>query len=114
VDSVGGPTLAFVLRTLRYGAAVAASGLTGGNTLETSVFPFIVRDVTLIGVDTVLTPVAERRRVWAGLAGALTPALLDSMVREEVGLDGLTQVLDRNQAGGARGRTLVRPGPAGN
>ena len=65
VDCVGGATLAAVLRTLRYGAAVAASGLTGGNTLETSVYPFIVRDVTLIGVDTVLTPIDERRRVWA-------------------------------------------------
>jgi len=110
VDSVGGPTLDVVLRTLRYGAAVAASGLTGGNTLETSVFPFIVRDVTLIGVDTVLTPIAERRQVWAGLAEAFPPALLERMVHEEVGLEGLVPVLARNQAGGARGRTLVRPG----
>jgi putative YhdH/YhfP family quinone oxidoreductase len=111
VDCVGGPTLAFVLRTLRYGAAVAASGLTGGDTLETSVFPFIVRDVTLIGVDTVQTPITERRRVWAGLAEAFPPALLESMVHEEVTLDGLAPVLARIKAGGARGRTLVRPGP---
>ena len=70
VDCVGGPTLAAVLRTLRYGAAVAASGLTGGNTFESSVYPFIVRAASLIGVDTVLTPIAERRAVWDELATA--------------------------------------------
>jgi len=112
VDCVGGPTLAAVLRTLRYGTAVAASGLTGGNALETSVYPFIVRDVTLIGVDTVLTSIDERRRVWEGLAAAFPPALLEAMVEDEVGLDGLAPVLDRNQAGGSKGRTLVRPGRA--
>jgi len=112
VDCVGGPTLAAVLRSLRYGGAVAASGLTGGNTLETTVYPFIVRDATLIGVDTVLTPIDERRRVWAEMATTFSPALLEGMVREVVDLDGLRPALDRNQAGEARGRTLVRPGPA--
>ena len=73
MDCVGGPTLAAVLRTLRYGAAVAASGLTGGNALETTVFPFIVRDATLIGVDTVLTAIDERRRVWREMATAFPP-----------------------------------------
>ena len=95
VDCVGGPTLSSVLRTLRYGAAVAASGLTGGTALETSVYPFIVRDVTLIGVDTVLTPIDERRRVWGEMATAFAPALLDDMVREEVGLGDLAPVLER-------------------
>jgi acrylyl-CoA reductase (NADPH) len=110
VDCVGGPTLAAILRTLRYGAAVAASGLTGGSALETSVFPFIVRDVTLIGVDTVSTAIDERRRVWAELATAFPPARLAGMVRDEVGLADLGPVLERIQAGEARGRTLVRPG----
>ncbi len=113
VDCVGGPTLAAVLRSLRYGAAVAASGLTGGNTLETTVFPFIVRDATLIGVDSVLTPIDERRRVWDRVATDFPPALVEAMVREEVGLDGLRAVLERVRSGGARGRTLVRPGPVG-
>jgi len=110
VDCVGGPTLAAVLRTLRYGAAVAASGLTGGSTLESSVFPFIVRDAALLGVDTVLTPIDERRRVWGGMVAAFPPELVESMVRETVGLDGLAAALERILAGGARGRTLVRPG----
>ena len=111
VDCVGGPTLAAVLRSLRYGAAVAASGLTGGNALETTVYPFIVRDATLIGVDTVLTPIGERRRVWAEMATAFPPDLLEDMVDGVVDLDELPSVLDRNQAGGSRGRTLVRPHP---
>ena len=113
MDCVGGPTLAAILRTLRYGAAVAASGLTGGNNLETSVYPFIVRDVTLIGVDTVLTPIDERRRVWDDLATAFPPVLLDRMVAEEVDLHGLARALDRIHAGRGRGRTLVHPGPPG-
>ena len=101
-----------MLRTLRYGAAVAASGLTGGNTLETTVFPFIVRDVALIGVDTVLTPIAERRRVWAGAGRRPSPRPCSTaMVREEVGLERPgSRSSSRIQAGGATG---ANPGPAG-
>jgi acrylyl-CoA reductase (NADPH) len=111
VDCVGGPTLAALLRTLRYGAAVAASGLTGGTVIESTVYPFIVRGASLIGIDTVLTPIAERRAVWAELATAFPPGLLDDMIRDEVGLDQLGPALDRIVAGGGRGRTLVRPVP---
>ena len=107
---MGGPTLAAVLRTLRYGAAVAASGLTGGHALETTVYPFIVRNVALLGVDTVLTPTAERRAVWESMATAWPADLLDGMVHDELGLDGLAPALELILAGGVRGRVLVRPG----
>ena len=110
VDCVGGPTLAAVLRTLRYGAAVAASGLTGGASFESTVYPFIVRDATLIGVDTVRTPIVERRKVWDRMATDFPHGLVEAMVRETVGLDGLAAALERIVAGGARGRTLVQPG----
>jgi acrylyl-CoA reductase (NADPH) len=109
VDCVGGPTLSAVLRTLRYGAAVAASGLTGGNTFESSVYPFIVRNASLIGVDTVQTPIAERRSVWEEMATAWPHTMLDGMVDEELALDQLGPALDRILAGGARGRMLVKP-----
>ena len=109
VDCVGGSTLTAVLRTLRYGAAVAASGLTGGNTFESSVYPFIVRNASLIGIDTVSTPIEERRRVWDHIATAFPPGPLDGMVDGEVGLDGLTSALERILAGKGRGRTLVVP-----
>ncbi len=109
VDCVGGSTLGAVLRSLRYGAAVAASGLTGGNSFESTVYPFIVRDASLLGVDTVLTPIGERRRVWATMADDYPPELLDSMVDDQIGLDALGPALDRILAGGTRGRILVDP-----
>jgi acrylyl-CoA reductase (NADPH) len=113
VDCVGGPTLAAVIRSLRYGGAVAASGLTGGNTFESTVYPFIVRNAALIGVDTVQTPIAERRAVWDELATAWPVALLDGMVDEELDLDHLGPGLERILAGGVRGRLLVRPSGPG-
>jgi len=109
VDCVGGSTLAAVLRTLRYGAAVAASGLTGGSALETTVYPFIVRNVALLGIDTVSTPLAERIDVWAELAMGFPMDVLDSMVEGEVTLDGLGPALENILAGRVRGRMLVRP-----
>ena len=65
VDCVGGSTLAYVLRTLRYGASVAASGLTGGTDLPTTVLPFILRGVNLLGIDSVQTPIEARQSMWA-------------------------------------------------
>jgi putative YhdH/YhfP family quinone oxidoreductase len=110
IDCVGGPSLSAVLRTLRYGAAVAASGLTGGSNLESSVYPFIVRNVSLIGIDTVSTPIAERRAVWEEMATAFPEALLEEIVHSELGLGDLAAALEVVLAGGATGRMLVKPG----
>jgi acrylyl-CoA reductase (NADPH) len=109
VDCVGGATLAAVVRTLRYGAAVAASGLTGGTGLETTVYPFIVRSVALLGIDTVSTPIGERRDVWRDLAGWVPGPVLDGMVDGEIGLDGVADAQEAILAGRIRGRLLVRP-----
>jgi acrylyl-CoA reductase (NADPH) len=109
VDCVGGVTLARILRTLRYGAAVAASGLTGGAALETTVFPFITRDVALLGVDTVATDADHRRAVWGRLATDAGRIDLESMVAREVSLDGLGAAIDDVLAARVRGRILVRP-----
>ena len=109
VDCVGGATLARVVRTLRYGAAVAASGLTGGVTLETTVYPFITRGVALLGVDSVRTPVERRRAIWSRLAGDLRPGHLDDIVAAEVPLDGVAGTLADVLAASVRGRVLVRP-----
>ena len=110
IDCVGGATLGAVLRTLRYGAAVAASGLTGGSSLETTVFPFIVRAVSLIGIDSVATPLSDRRAVWASMADEFPPATAEALVAREVGLDTLTEALEAIGQGTVRGRVLVRPG----
>jgi acrylyl-CoA reductase (NADPH) len=109
VDSVGGATLPYLLRTLRYGGAVAASGNTGGAAFSTSVFPFILRGVALLGIDSAGLPIAERRRIWDRLAEDLRPRALGEAITE-VTLDGLEPALDGILAGRARGRWIVRIG----
>jgi len=107
VDCVGGDTLAGVLRGLRYGGAVAASGNTGGVKLSATVLPFILRGVSLLGIDSVQNPIAERRALWQRLADDLRPRRLEA---REVGLDQLEGVLDALLQGAAQGRTVVRVG----
>jgi acrylyl-CoA reductase (NADPH) len=111
VDCVGGRTLQYVLATLRYGGSVAASGNTGGAELSTTVFPFILRGVSLLGVDSVRCPTDLRVELWRRLGGDLRPSALGAIATEEIGLDQLPEALDRVLAGGNRGRTLVRPRP---
>jgi acrylyl-CoA reductase (NADPH) len=109
IDCVGGATLPYLLRTLRYGGAIAASGNTGGAAFSTTVFPFILRGVALIGVDSAALPIAERRALWERLATDLRPRGLGDRVTE-VGLDELPGALDAILAGQAHGRWLVRVG----
>lgn len=110
VDCVGGSTLAYVLSTLRHGAAVAASGNTGGGALTATVFPFILRGAALLGVDSVECPIGLRREIWSRLADGedLRPAALQDLCAGEVDLDGLRAALDGIRSGQSRGRTLVR------
>jgi putative YhdH/YhfP family quinone oxidoreductase len=108
VDPVGGDSTAFALRTTRYGGAVAVSGLVAGIGLKTTVMPFILRDVSLVGVDSVGTPIEERREVWKRLTDDLSPGDLDRLVDRELGLDEVDGYLDEVLEGGGRGRVLVR------
>ena len=110
VDCVGGATLAAVIRSLRYGGAVAATGLTGGNSFESTVYPFIVRSVALLGVDSVVTPIDERRAVWRSVATDFPKDIAESMVAGVVGLDGIDGALEDLAAARVRGRVLVEPG----
>lgn len=109
VDAVGGATLPYVLRSLKRGAMVAASGNAGGAKLETTVFPFILRGVALLGMDSVLVPIERRRAIWDRLATDLRPRDLGAHVTE-VELDDLDAALDGIVAGSARGRWVVRIG----
>jgi len=109
VDCVGGATLAAVIRSLAYGGAVAASGLTGGNSFESTVYPFIVRGVALLGIDSVTTPIEERRAVWRSVATDFPKDVAESMVASEVGLDGIDGALADLAASKVRGRVLVEP-----
>ena len=109
IDCVGGATLTAILKTLRYGGAVAASGLTGGSELTTSVFPFIVRAVRLLGIDSVEMPAGERSVVWQQLAARFPSARIDDIVEREVGLDEVPSVLEAIASGRVRGRVVVDP-----
>lgn len=109
VDAVGAATLPYVLRTLRVGAAVAASGNAGGPDLATTVFPFILRGVALLGMDSVNMPIDRRRRLWDRIATDLRPRHLGRYVNE-LTLDSLEDGLDGIVAGAARGRWIVRIG----
>jgi acrylyl-CoA reductase (NADPH) len=108
VDCVGGNTLANVLKRLNYGSAVAASGLTGGTAIPTSVMPFILRGVALLGIDSVQTPMEVRRKVWSRIASDLKPAGLES-IGHSIGLNDLDRVLTAILAGEVSGRYVVSP-----
>ena len=108
VDCVGGNTLANVLKRLNYGSAVAASGLTGGTAIPTSVMPFILRGVALLGIDSVQTPMEVRRNVWSRIASDLKPAGLES-IGHSIGLNDLDRVLTAILAGEVSGRYVVSP-----
>ncbi|MDP9345537.1 MAG: acryloyl-CoA reductase [Actinomycetota bacterium] len=107
VDPVGGAATAYAVRTTRYGGAVAVSGLTAGPKLETTVLPFILRGVSLLGIESVDAPVELRRDVWRHLATDWRPAGLEESIAREIGLDGIEPVLDTLLAGKAVGRTVV-------
>jgi acrylyl-CoA reductase (NADPH) len=109
IDCVGGPTLATVIRQLKYGASVAASGLTGGGDLPTTVFPFILRGVNLLGIDSVQLPMPDRSALWHRIATDLRPVHLDTVTPEVIGLDDLPTHLDRILTGGVTSRVLVDP-----
>ena len=110
VDPVGGDTLAGVLRAMRYGGVVAASGNTGSIKLPTTVLPFILRAVTLIGIDSVQTPIEQRRETWRRLADDLRPPHLEDAIADEIALDELDGVLAAILDGEVRGRTIVKVG----
>lgn len=88
---------------------MAASGLTGGTDLPTTVYPFIIRGVSLLGVDSVQTPIAQRRRIWATIQERLPASTVDAMVAREVGLGELRGVLGDVLGARVRGRVLVHP-----
>jgi putative YhdH/YhfP family quinone oxidoreductase len=107
VETAGAPTLPYTLRSTRRGGAVALSGNAGGARFTTSVFPFILRGVSLLGMDSAYLPMTERREIWERLATDLRPRHLETIARE-VTLDELEPVFEALLAGGARGRWVVR------
>ncbi len=107
VDPVGGDILAWLTRTMKYGGYISSSGLTAGINLNTTVLPFILRGVSLLGIDSVMCPMARRQDVWRRLATDMKPTRLPT-VTKEITLAGLPEAFATLLAGEARGRTVVK------
>jgi acrylyl-CoA reductase (NADPH) len=107
VDTVGSTTLANVLSMIRYGGAVAACGLAGGMDLPATVAPFILRAVSLLGIDSVMAPLNLRDAAWRRLATDLDRQKLAKMV-EEIGLESVIATGKKIIEGGVRGRLVVK------
>ena len=111
IDCVGGETLAQILRSLRYGAAVAASGLVASAELVTTVYPFITRSVALLGIDSVEATKVTRERVWSAIGLIVSQIDFESLVDREIRLEELPEAFDDVRNGTTRGRILVNPAP---
>ena len=107
VDTVGSHTLANALAQTRYGGAVAACGLAQGMDLPTTVMPFILRNVALLGVDSVMAPLSLRQQAWQRLARDLPAQVLESMT-QEVQLDQAVDQAAQLMAGKVHGRVVVK------
>jgi alcohol dehydrogenase len=107
IDTVGGEILSNVIKGLKYSGSVAICGLVASPAFSTTVLPFILRNVNVLGVDSVELPLAKKQEIWHRLATDLKPDALDKMTTE-VALDGLSDVIDSIIQGGVSGRTLVK------
>jgi len=107
VDSVGSTTLANLLSMTKYGGAIAACGLAAGMDLPSSVAPFILRGVCLLGIDSVMCPLEARKLAWNRLARDLEPQKLAG-ITQEIGLDEVIALAPQILAGQVRGRVVVK------
>jgi acrylyl-CoA reductase (NADPH) len=106
IDSVGGTTLARVLVQMKYRRSVAAVGLAGGSELHTTVIPFLLRGVNLLGIDSVYQPAAPRRAAWQRLARDLDLAKLEAIVRPAT-LEDVPRLAGEILKGQVQGRVVV-------
>jgi acrylyl-CoA reductase (NADPH) len=107
VDTVGSHTLANACATTRYGGVVTACGLAGGMDLPSTVAPFILRGVTLVGIDSVMAPLALRQQAWARLATDLDPVKLEAVTHEIPLSEAIARASDL-MAGQVAGRLVVK------
>ncbi len=106
VDPVGGDVLAWLAKTMAYGGSIANSGLTGGIDVHTTVIPFILRGVNLLGIDSVMCPMPARLEVWRRLATDMKPAKL-AAIAHEIPLSRLDHAFLTLVSGAAKGRFVV-------
>ena len=106
IDTVGGEILSNVIKGLKYSGSVAICGLVASPAFSATVLPFILRNVNVLGVDSVELPLLKKQEIWQRLASDLKPDSLEDMTTE-VTLEGLSDVVDSIIQGGVSGRTLV-------
>lgn len=107
IDNLGGDYLAWLIRTMRYGGNISSIGLAASPALNTTVLPFILRAVCLLGINSVETPSDLRRAVWARIGGDLKPAHLDTIGHRTIGFDDLPGAFQAYIDGTMTGRTVV-------
>jgi putative YhdH/YhfP family quinone oxidoreductase len=108
IDNVGGDTLAGLTRVIRPWGAIASCGMAGGIGVRTTVMPFIIRGVSLLGINSAGCPLDIRKTLWQRLAGDWKPANLGRIENREVSLDDLPECFETALAGGSLGRVVVR------
>jgi acrylyl-CoA reductase (NADPH) len=112
IDSVGGDMLAGLTRVIDLWGNIACCGMAGGHGLNTTVFPLILRGVSLLGISSTNCSIETRRMLWERLGGDWKPPHLDDIVRQEVNLDDMPAVFEQLLAGGGLGRSVVRIDPS--
>lgn len=108
IDNVGGELLSWLIRSVKPHGNIASIGLAGGSELHTSVMPFILRGVNLLGINSDSTPWPVRERIWQRIASDLRPPHLDQIAQRIVGLEELPSVFAEYLQGGVVGRTVVK------
>ena len=106
IDCVGGQILARAIKQMNYGCGIASLGNTAGVKMEASIIPFLLRGVAVLGIDSVMVPVAERQKIWAALDAGMPRDVLESMA-EEIGLADVPEYGKKILEGKVRGRILV-------
>ncbi len=106
IDCVGGQILARAIKQMNYGCGIASLGNTAGVKMEASIIPFLLRGVAVLGIDSVMVPVAEREKIWAALDAGMPRDVLESM-SEEIGLADVPEYGKKILEGKVRGRILV-------
>ncbi len=107
IDNVGGNTLNYCIKSTDYWGTVACVGLVASDKLETTVYPFLLRGVGLVGIDSADRPMKIRRLIWDKLAGDWKPSILEKIYRE-VTLDNLSAEIDKMLKGGQTGRVIIK------
>jgi putative YhdH/YhfP family quinone oxidoreductase len=110
IDTVGGDMLAGISRVIDLWGNIACCGMAGGQGLHTTVFPMILRGVSLLGISSANCPIEMRRKLWDRLGNEWKPPHLDAIIRQEVGLQEMGPVFEQMLAGDALGRTVVKVG----